>query len=110
MGSTVVGLAGRLLDAGYHHSAAHACCRAPLLCGGRRIRFVVALTKALTTQQENLGVLDEPVGDSGSDGGVVEDVASVGERRIGSDDGGALLAVAGRDDLIEEIGTLLIER
>jgi hypothetical protein len=28
MGSAVVGLAGRLLDAGYHHSTAHACCRA----------------------------------------------------------------------------------
>ncbi len=90
MGSAVVGLAGRLLGAGYHHSAAHACCRP--LCGGRRNWFTAALAKTVTAQQENFGVLDQPVGNGGSDGGVVEDVAPVGERGVGSDNGRALLA------------------
>jgi hypothetical protein len=34
MVSAVVGLAGRLLDAGYHHSAAHACCHARYSAAG----------------------------------------------------------------------------
>src|SRR6266849_6349290 len=106
-GSAVVGLAGRLLGTGYHHSAAHACCR-PLF-GGRRIRISVAFAKAVATEQEDLGVLDQPVGDGGSNGGVVEDVAPIGEGSVSSDDRRALLAVPCRDDLIEEIRALLVE-
>src|SRR5438270_12759595 len=108
MVSAVVGLAGRLLDAGYHHSAAHARCHAELF-GGRRIRFAAAFAKAVSAEQKDFGVLDQAVGDSGGDGGV-EDVAPVGERSVSCNDRRALLTVPGRDDLIEEIRTLLIER
>src|SRR5229473_617617 len=107
-GSAVVGLAGRLLGTGYRHSAAHACCR-PLF-GGRRIRISVAFAKAVATEQEDLGVLDQPVGDGGSDGGVVEDVAPVGEGCVSGNDGGSFVAVARGDDLVKEIRALLIER
>ena len=108
MVSAVVGLAGRFLGAGYHHSAAHAGCHAPLF-GGRRIRFAVALAETIPAEQKDFGVLDQPVGDGGRDGGVIEDVAPVGECGVSSDDSRALLAVPGRDDLVEEIRTLLIE-
>jgi hypothetical protein len=40
----------------------------------------------------------------------VEDVAPLGKGCVGSDDGTATQAMAGRDDLIEEVGGLLVER
>src|ERR1700691_1221365 len=108
MVSAVVGLAGRFLGAGYHHSAAHACCM-PLFGGGRRIRFAVALAETISAEQKDFGVLHQAVGDGVSDGRVIEDVAPVGECGVSSDDSRALLAVSGRDDLIEEIRTLLVK-
>jgi len=48
---------------------------------GRRIRSF-GLAQAVTTQQEDFGILYEPVGDSGGDGRVEEDVAPVGERSV----------------------------
>ena len=69
----------------------------------------LGFAEAVAAEQEDLGVLDQPVGDGGGDGRVEEDVAPVGERCVGGDDCGAFLAVAGGDDLIEEIRGLLIE-
>jgi hypothetical protein len=105
-GSSVVGLAGRLPGAGYHHSAELACCRG--LFDRGRIGIPVTFAEAVAAQEKDFGVLHQSIG--GGDGGVVEDVAPVGERRIGSDDSGAFLAVASGDDLIEEVRTLLVER
>jgi hypothetical protein len=81
------------------------------LFGGRRSgAFVVTFAKAFATEQEDLGVFDQTIGDRSGDGGVVEDVAPVGKCCVGGDDGRALLAVASGDDLIEKIRALLIER
>ena len=73
-----MGLAGGLLRPGYHHSAAHD--RSRLL--GRRIGIFVGFAQTIASQQEDLGVLDEPVGDGGGDGRIKEDVAPVGERSV----------------------------
>ena len=52
--------------------------------------------------------MDEPVGDGGSGGGVVEELSPVLEGEIGGDDGGgALIAVV--EDLVEEVGAAGIE-
>ena len=75
---------------------------------GRRIR-ILGLAQAVAAQQEDLGVLHQPVGDGGGDGGVEEDVAPVGERCVRSNNRGTFLAVTGGDDLIEEIRGLLVE-
>src|SRR6516165_7777751 len=56
------------------------------------------------------GVLDEAIGDRRGDGGVVENVAPVGEGRVGGDDGGAFVTVTGGDHLVKEIGALLVQR
>src|SRR4051794_26755771 len=73
--SAVVELAGGLLRAGYRHRAALAC-NQPLVFG----RLVlIGFTKALPAEQENLGVFHESVGHSGGDGGVMEDIAPLGE-------------------------------
>ena len=40
----------------------------------------------------------------------MEDVAPLGKGSVGSDDGTATQAMAGRDDLIKEVGGLLVER
>ncbi len=61
LGRAVVGLAGGLLRHGYHRSAAHDRSR-PL---GRRFGFLIGFAQTLATQQEDLGVLYEPVGDGG---------------------------------------------
>src|SRR5215510_8180823 len=87
-----------------------ACLQPAGLFGSRRIGIPVAFAKAVATKQEDLGVLHQPVGDGGRDGGVVEDVAPVGEGRVGGNDGGSLVTVARGDDLVKEIGALLIER
>ena len=65
--------------------------------------------QTVAAEQENLGVLDEPVGDGGGDGGVEQDVAPVGKRRVGCNDRRAFLAVASRDYLVEKVRSLLIE-
>jgi len=55
-------------------------------------------------------VFNQTIGDGGGNGGVVEDVAPVGEGSVRGDDRRTFLAMTGGDDLIEEIGALLIER
>jgi len=85
---------------GYRHSAALARSqRKPL--GWRSRSF--GLTEAIATEQEDLGVLDEPLGDRRGDGGVEENVTPVGERCVGGYDGRTLLAATGGDNLREEV-------
>src|SRR5579859_1773227 len=76
---------------------------------GRRIRILVGFAQTVTTQQEDLGVLDQAVGNGGGDGRIKEDVAPVGKRGVGGDHGRAFVAMARRDYLVKEIGGLLIE-
>src|SRR5258707_10222437 len=108
-GSSVVELAGRLPGSGYRHSAELAGSPGRLF-GSRRIWIAIAFAETVAAEKKDLGVLHEAIGDGRSDGGVVEDVAPVGEGRVGGDDGRALVTVARRDHLIEEIGALLVER
>ena len=75
---------------------------------GRRIR-ILGLAQAISAQQEDFGILHEPVSDGGGDGRVEEDVAPVGERCIRCNNCGPLLAVPCGDDLVKEIRGLLIE-
>jgi hypothetical protein len=77
---------------------------------GRRIGILVGFAKTVAAQQEDLRVFDEAVGDGSSNGGIEQNVAPVGERSVGSDDGGAFVTVTSRYDLVKEIGGLLIER
>src|SRR5437870_4433 len=56
----------------------------------RRIR--VGLAQTLATQHEDFGVFDETIGDGCGNGGVEENVAPVGERRIGRDNGTSFTA------------------
>ena len=58
------------------------------------LEFLLGFAEAVAAEQEDLGVLDQAVGDRRGDGGVEEDVAPVGERGVGGDDSGTLLAVA----------------
>jgi hypothetical protein len=66
--------------------------------------------EALASEEEDLGVFHQAIGDGSGDGGVVEDVAPVGKCCVGRDERAALIAMASGDDLIEEVGSLLIER
>lgn len=59
-------------------------------------------------QKEDLGILYEPVRDRGGNRGVVQDVFPLGEGSVCRNDCGTLVAVAGGDDLVEEVGGLLI--
>jgi len=68
------------------------------------------LWEAFASQKEDLGVFHQAIGDGSGDGGVVEDVAPVGKGCVGRNERAALMAMAGGDDLIEEVGSLLIER
>lgn len=43
---------------------------------------LVGFALTVAAEQEDLGVLHKAIGDGGSDGGVVEDVAPVGEGRV----------------------------
>jgi hypothetical protein len=70
---------------------------------------IFGFAQTFATQQEDLGVFHQTVSDRGGDRGVEEDVPPVGERCVGCNNRRAFLAVACRDDLIEEIGGLLIE-
>ena len=78
---------------GYYHSAALACCRQLL---GRQIRILIGLTNAVTGEEEDLGVLYEPVRDRGGNRGVVEDVSPLGEGS-GADGRSAGSIRSGRD-------------
>ena len=49
--------------------------------------------------------MDESICDSGSDGGVVEDISPLCEDQIAGDDG-RLLLMPGTDNLKEEVGAL----
>ena len=75
---------------------------------GRRIEMF-GLAEAIAAQQKDLGVFDEPVGDRGGDGRVMEDVSPVGESRICSNHCRALMTVPCRNDLVEEVRRLLIK-
>src|ERR1017187_9958572 len=68
---------------GYRHSAALDRSQRKLL--GWRSRILVGLTEAVAPEQEDLGVLDEAVGDRRGDGRIEENVAPVGERCVGGD-------------------------
>ena len=70
----VIVTARRMIGAGANYSA-----------GG--VGVLVGLAQAVAAEQEDLGVFDQPVGDGGGDGRIEEDVAPVGERRVGGDDG-----------------------
>ncbi len=93
-------------EPGYHHSAALAL-NQPLFF---LWLVLIAFAKAIATEQEDLGVFHQTVGNGGRDGGVVKNVAPFGEGRVGGDDGGALVTVTGGDHLKEQVGGLLIER
>ena len=80
IGSAVEGLSGGLLRPGI--SPQRGACLQPAQLLGRRIWDLVGLAKTVATEQEYLGVLDEPVGDGSGDGGVEQDVAPVGKRGV----------------------------
>ena len=106
VGSALRGYPADSSGPGYRHSAALVWSQRKLL--GWRIR-ILGLTEAVAPEHEDLGVLDEPVGDRRGDGRIEENVAPVGERCVGGYDCGTFLAVAGGDDLIEEVRRLLVE-
>src|SRR5450755_2403041 len=76
---------------GYRHSAALDRSQRKLL--GWRIRILVGFTEAIAPEQEDLGVLDEAVGDRRGDGRIEENVAPVGEWCVGGYDCGTFLAL-----------------
>lgn len=76
---------------------------------GWRIGMLVGFAQTIAAEQEDLGVFNETVGDGGGDGCIKEDVAPVGERGVGCNDGRSFVAMAGRDHLIEKVGGLLVE-
>src|SRR5580693_7963186 len=108
VGSAVEGLPDGLLRAGYRHRAAPDL-NQPSRLFSRRLALIT-FAEALASEEEDLGVFHQAIGDGGGNGGVVEDVAPVGEGSVGRDQRASLMAVAGGDDLIEEVGSLLIER
>lgn len=77
---------------------------------GRRIRIPGGLAQAFPAEQNDLGILDKPVGDSGGDRGIEQDVAPVGERCVRCNDGRSFVAVTGRDDLVKQVRRLLVQR
>src|ERR1700726_4671186 len=76
---------------------------------GWRIGVFVGFAQTIASQQEDLGVLDEAVGDGGSDGRIKEDVAPVRKGCVGRNHRGSFVAVARRDHLIKEVRSLLVE-
>src|SRR5947199_9856966 len=94
IGSAVEGLAGGLLRSGYRTV------RRLLETGKllfRRGWILAGLAETVAAEQEDFGVLHQTIGNRGRDGGVEEDVAPIGKRSVGGDDGGTFLAVASRD-------------
>lgn len=55
-------------------------------------------------------IFHQAVGDGRGRGGIEKDVAPLGERSVGSDDRALVLAMAGGDQLIEEVRGLPIQR
>ena len=76
---------------------------------GRRIWILIGFAQTIASQQEDLRVFDEPIGDGGGDGRIKEDVAPVGERSVGRNHRRMFVAVTRRDHLIKEVGSLLVE-
>jgi len=62
----------------------------------------------LSGDADEQSLVDEPVGDGRSGGGVVEELAPLLEGQIGGDDGGSAL-VASVEDLVEQVCTASIE-
>src|SRR5271157_5186877 len=81
-GSAVEGLPGGLLRAGYHHRAALDRSQRGERSLARGLALI-AFAEAFTSEQEDFGVLHQAVGNGRGNGGVVEDVAPVGERSVG---------------------------
>src|SRR5260370_32395193 len=106
--SAVEELPDGLLRAGYRHRAAPDLSQPNRLFSWRLA--LITFAEAFASQKEDLGVFHQAIGDGGGDGGVVEDVAPVGEGSVGSNERAALMAVPCGDDLVEEVGCLLIER
>ena len=106
--SAVEELPDGLLRAGYRHRAAPDLSQ-PSRLFSRRLALIT-FAEAFASEEEDLGVFHQTIGNGGGDGGVVEDVAPVGESCVGRNERAALMAVAGGDDLIEEVGSVLIER
>lgn len=75
----------------------------------RRGGTFLSFAEAVTSEQQDFRVFDEPIHDRSGDGGVEENVAPVGERCIGGDECRTFLAVASRDDLIKQIRCLLVQ-
>jgi hypothetical protein len=87
----------------YRHSAAPDRGRQLL---SRRCRTVFGFAKAIAA--EDLRVFHEPIHDCSGDCRIEEDVAPFGEGGVGRNERGTLLAVASGDDLVKQIGRLLI--
>ena len=90
---------------GYRHSAAPDRSRQLL---SRRCGTVFGFAKAVAAEQEDLRVFHEPIHDCRGDGGIEKDVAPFRKGGVGRNEYGPLLAVASGDDLIKQIGRLLI--
>jgi len=72
--------------------------------------MLLGIADAWAPEQEDLGVLNQPVGDCGGNGRVIENIAPVGKRRVGGNNSRSFLAVAGGNNLIKQVRGLLIER
>ena len=59
-----------------------ACLLPDSLFGRRRIGIAIAFAEAVAAEQKDFGILHQTIGDGRRDGGVVEDVAPVGEGRV----------------------------
>jgi hypothetical protein len=105
IGSAVEGLPAGLLRPGYRHSAAPDRGRRLF---SRRCRTVFGFAKTVAAEQEDLRVFHEPIHDCRGDGRIEKNVAPFGEGSVGRNEYGTLLAVTSGDDLIKQIGRLLI--
>jgi hypothetical protein len=103
--SAVEGLPDGLLRAGYRHRAAPDASQ-PIIQWEAGSYYPC---EGFPPEKEDLGVFHQAIGDRRGDGGVVEDVAPVGESSIGRNERAALIALAGGDELIKEVGSLLVE-
>src|SRR5207247_2374250 len=71
---------------------------------------LIAFAKALPTQKEDLGVFYQAIGDGRRDRRVVKDIAPFRKCSIGCSQRAPLMTVPSGDDLVEEVGGLLIQR
>jgi hypothetical protein len=70
---------------------------------------LITFAEAFATEEEDFGILHQAIGDGCSNGGVVQDVTPLGEGCVGCNDGATAMSVASGYDLVEEIGSLLVE-